>query len=123
MTAHPSDKYKALMNYMRNDLKITKEDIRQWTQQSVEDVAERYVEKNFTTDFVRSVVKSELDKIIATKEFSWWESEDNLDDYVKKQVVTKLLDGVHLKVDIVGSRKKATPTGQVMTVKRRIRKL
>ena len=105
MSTHPSKEYKALMNYFHNELKITKEDIREWTQEAVERTAQRYIDVTFTKDFASEIIRKELQNIVNSKEFSWWESEDTLDEWVKKEVVDRLLKGVHLKVDIVGSKK------------------
>jgi hypothetical protein len=104
MSAHPSDKYKALLNYMYNDLKITKDDIRDWTKEAVTDVAQRYVEKQMESGLVEEQVRG----IIRNKKFQWWEAEDTLDEWVKKEVVERLVEGVHLKVNVVGAEKKAT---------------
>jgi hypothetical protein len=108
MTAHPSDKYKALMNYMRNDLKITKDDIRQWTKEAVEDVAQRYVEKQME----EGLVEKEFRSIIRAKEYDFWGDSESLDEWVKKEVVHTLISGVHLKVDIVGNADEATEPAQ-----------
>jgi phage major head subunit gpT-like protein len=96
---------KAFLNYFSNELKITKDDIRKWTQQAVERTAERYVEKQIKSGTVQQIVES----TVRSKKLGWWGNEENFDDYIKDRVVHELLNGVHMKVDIVNTKKQATP--------------
>lgn len=56
------DKWLMFKNYMHNELGITKEDIRQWVEDSVKEQAERMVQNEFsrfnTTEIVREVMRS-----------------------------------------------------------------
>lgn len=52
-----SDKYTLFKNFMHNELEITKDDIKKWTQEAVKQVAENYVEHQLNE-------KTLIDKII-----------------------------------------------------------
>lgn len=51
------DKWLMFKNYMHNELGITKEDIRQWIQDSVEEQAKRLVDKEFNNFDVHKVIQ------------------------------------------------------------------
>jgi hypothetical protein len=51
------DKWLMFKNYMHNELGITKEDIRQWVQEAVEEQAERMVKHEFSKFDVHKVVQ------------------------------------------------------------------
>lgn len=51
------NKWLMFKNYMHNELGITKEDIRQWVQEAVEEQAERMVKKEFDNFDVNRVVQ------------------------------------------------------------------
>jgi hypothetical protein len=50
-------KWLMFKNYMHNELGITKEDIRQWVQEAVEEQAERMVKNEFSKFDVHKVVQ------------------------------------------------------------------
>lgn len=56
------DKWLMFKNYMHNELGITKEDIREWIEDSVKEQAERMVHNEFSrfniTEIVREVMRS-----------------------------------------------------------------
>lgn len=56
------NKWLMFKNYMHNELGITKEDIRQWIQESVEEQAKKLVEHEFNTFDVQKVVKDMVTK-------------------------------------------------------------
>jgi hypothetical protein len=51
------NKWLMFKNYMHNELGITKEDIRQWVQDSVEEQAKKLVDKEFNNFDVHKVVQ------------------------------------------------------------------
>ena len=51
------NKWLMFKNYMHNELGITKEDIREWIDDSVREQAERMVKKEFDTFDVKKIVK------------------------------------------------------------------
>ena len=59
------NKWLMFKNYMHNELGITKEDIRQWIQDAVEEQANRLVQKEFNNFDVHKVVQ----RIIADEEY------------------------------------------------------
>ena len=59
------NKWLMFKNYMHNELGITKEDIRQWIQDAVEEQAKKLVQKEFNDFSARNVVQ----KIVMDEEF------------------------------------------------------
>lgn len=113
--------YKDLKNHIHNTLEITKEEIRGMVQDAIYKIVERRVD-------VLLVDKINLDRLvdktirmkITERNYFWGESEDSLDDYIKKEVVRKLMSGVKLKVEIATNKKDATETGdKVLVMKKR----
>lgn len=51
------DKWLMFKNYMHNELGITKEDIRQWIDDSVREQAERMVKNEFNSFDTKNIVK------------------------------------------------------------------
>lgn len=56
----PDNKYKMFSNYMHNELGITKEDIRIWIKEAVEEIALKMVQKEFDNFDVKMVVRKIL---------------------------------------------------------------
>ena len=54
------DKYKMFRNFMFNELGITKEDIRNWIQEAVEEEAHRLIMKTYSSFDVRTVLYNQL---------------------------------------------------------------
>lgn len=54
------DKYKMFRNFMFNELGITKEDIRDWIQEAVQEEAHRLVMKTYNNFDVRTELKKQL---------------------------------------------------------------
>lgn len=111
---------KIFKNFLHNTLKITKDDIRKWTEQAIERTVERKIDVFLRDKFSDYDVQRLIDKAIIDKGSSYWgDNSDNFGDYVKKKVVAELLNGVSLKVDIVKTKKAATKGTQVMTISNR----
>lgn len=103
--------YKQLKNHLHNTLQLTKEDIRSMVEQSIHDIVERRVDVLLRDKLnVQHLVDEAIRYKITQNNWFWGESEDTLDDYVKKEVVRKLTDGVSLKVEVT-NKKNATKTG------------
>ena len=75
-----NSKYKMFMNYMHNELHITKEDVKHWTQEVVERQAKKAIEginlidvvlkafpKYEIQEIARKTIKQELSSILAEK--------------------------------------------------------
>lgn len=104
--------YKQLKNHLHNTLGLTKKDIRSMVEQSIEDVVERRVDVLIRDKLnVQNMVDEAIARKITMNNWYWGESEDTLDDYIKKEMVRKLTDGVKLKVEVVTRKKDATTTG------------
>ena len=54
------DKYKMFRNFMFNELGITKEDIRSWIQEAIEEEAHRLIMKTYNNFDIRSVLFNQL---------------------------------------------------------------
>ena len=55
-----NDKYKMFKNFMFNELGITKEDIRSWIQEAIEEEAHRLIMKTYNNFDIRSVLFNQL---------------------------------------------------------------
>lgn len=114
---------KIFKNFLHNTLKITKDDIRQWTEAAIERTVDRKIDVFLKQKFGDYDVERLIDKAIRDKGMRYWgQSEESFDDYIKKKVVAELLSGVRLKVDVVKSRKDSTDGVQVVTVRKRAAK-
>lgn len=108
--------YKDFKNHLHNTLGITKQQIREMTDKAVYKIVERRVEI-----MLRDVMSLDriVDDAIRNRTFSLWgESEDSLDDRIKKEIVAQLLDGVKLKVEIAKTKRESTPHRTLRTVVR-----
>lgn len=54
------EKYRQFMNYLHNELGISKEDIKEWTKEAVTEVAQNYVDNQFS----KRDLDSRLERII-----------------------------------------------------------
>jgi len=73
------NKWKMFKNYMHNELGITKEDIREWIQEAVQQQAEKMVRNEFSNFDIQKVVK----KMVTEDTFYGSES-------LKKEIRTEL---------------------------------
>ena len=55
-----SERYEMFKNFMHNELKITKQDIKDWTMESVKQVAENYVEHQMRSGLEAEIVNKSL---------------------------------------------------------------
>lgn len=95
--------YTVFKNHLHNTLEITKEDIRKMVEASVEKIVERKIDTIFPD---KVSLENHVKWIIKGKGDNWWyESEDNFDDWVKREVVRELLRGVKLGVEVKRSKK------------------
>lgn len=107
-----SSSYKDLKNHLHNTLGITKDDIRSIVEELIYGIVDRRVDVLIRDKLnVQSLVDQAISRKITERNWFWGESEDTLDDYIKKEVVRKLIDGVHLKVDVAKTKKSSTQTG------------
>ena len=89
MSSH--DKYRLFMNFMHNELQITKDDIKLWIKESVQEVATKMVAQEFEKYSVHEVVKSILFK-------NGYFGKLNLQDEARKELANILADKIELKV-------------------------
>ena len=125
--------YSDLKNHIHNTLEISKEQLREMVEQAVERVVERKLEVMFrkywdetsrpNNDYSLYTMERVIDQVIREKGSRLWhESEDSFEDYIKKQVVRELLDGVNLKVEVAKTKKEATKTGDATLIIRKKKK-
>jgi hypothetical protein len=81
------DKWLMFKNYMHNELGITKEDIQQWIDESVNDIALRMVKNEFDNFNPKKIV-NEL--VMSDEYFSSKELTDKITRAVVKRLTTKL---------------------------------
>lgn len=86
-----NDKWLMFKNYMHNELNITKDDIRQWIQESVEDIAKRMVAKEFNNFDPKYL----LNQMIMEKDF--W-GKPGLKEGINKKVADGILEQIEIKV-------------------------
>jgi hypothetical protein len=103
--------YNELKNHIHNTLGITKAQLREMVDKSVERVVERRMDVLFEEKFesqynMQRIIDDSIKLKITKNNWFWGESEDTLDDYIKKEVVKALLKKVKLNVEITN---KGTP--------------
>jgi len=86
-----NDKYKMFLNFMYNDLDISKNDIREWVKEAVNDVAERMIAKEWDNFDVGKIV----DRWITDNRF--WGNPNIKNDFMK-QLATKLVEKIDINV-------------------------
>jgi hypothetical protein len=64
------DKWKMFKNYMHNELGITKEDIKDWVKEAVEEVAESLVNQEFEKYPLPNIIKKNVEVVLI--EHSLW---------------------------------------------------
>ena len=83
------DKYTLFKNYMHNELDITKEDIKKWTQDAVKQVAENFVKNQFNEQVL-------IDKII--REAVHRPIYNGFLGDIKREVISYLKNKIDIKV-------------------------
>jgi hypothetical protein len=85
--AYLNDKYQMFSNYMHNELGITKEDIRAWIEDAVDEQAKRLVNNEFNDFDARSVVK----KLVYDEDiFGRKEINNKIINEVAKQLIERI---------------------------------
>lgn len=119
----PETNYTQLKNHVHNTLKLTKEDIREMVHEAVEPIIERKLDVIFKMRFGEEqwTIQRIVDDIIRdkTRDWLWGESETNLEDYIKTEVVKGLLKSVKMKVELVKTNKEATPPNKIRVISRK----
>ena len=81
------NKWLMFKNYMHNELGITKEDIREWIQEAVENEAKRMVQQEFNSFDVKNVVK----RMVYNDEFFGSQTlKRQLTDEVSKNIMERI---------------------------------
>lgn len=103
---------KVFLNHMYNELSITKEMIRQWTETAVERTVDRRLDVMFKFD---DILPRMIDDAVREKSWSkvFWQDKKNLDEVLQakivKEITSKLLKDIGLDVRLV---KKGTKNGK-----------
>lgn len=112
--------YVSFKNHLHNTLGITKKQIREMVDKAIYKIVERRVAVFMETKFD---VKRLVDDEIKTRAFNLWgESEEKLSDYIKRHIVTELIDGVKIKAELVHTKKAMTPPSPRIEITKRVRK-
>jgi len=85
------NKWLMFKNYMHNELGITKEDIRQWISEAVQEQAERMVQNEFNNFDIQKTVKR---MITEDKYFG----SENLKKEIRNEVADQLLEKLELTI-------------------------
>ena len=87
-----SDKYRMFKNFMYNDLGITKEDIKHWTEEAVKETSLKFVtdkmkdyDVNDLKIYIRSIIKREVESILR--------------EMIKGKVIENLVANVKIEVN------------------------
>lgn len=84
-------KYKMFRNFMVNELKITKEDIEQWTKEAVKKAAEDFIEHRYGVNSIDSYVERKAIQEIRNQMSS---------TFVRELVSAALVNRIELNVKI-----------------------
>lgn len=108
--------YILFKNHLHNTLGISKDDIRGMVDKAVTKIVERKIEvmmdgRELSKESIQRLVDDAINEKLNKNHWFWGHQEEKLDDYIKNQVVKKLLDGVKLEVSLKTpkSRKPAPP--------------
>lgn len=92
-----SKEYVAVMNHSHNELGITKADIQGWVREAVFEIAEAYVDDQFS----QQSLDARIIALVRSKTMRLWsKNHETLDEYIKDRIVDALLEGVQLEVKI-----------------------
>lgn len=86
------DKYEMFKNYMHNELGISKEDIRTWIQEAVQQQADKLVNNEFNSFDVHNVVT----KIIKEERYF---GNKTLKSDIKNILVTQIMEKIQIEFD------------------------
>ncbi|MCP4988386.1 MAG: hypothetical protein GY928_20740 [Colwellia sp.] len=85
------DKWLAFKNYLHNELGITKEDIRCWIREAVQEVAEGLVKEEFGKFKVKTVINDMI------MDNNYW-GNSGLKKEIKDMVASSLVDQINLRI-------------------------
>ena len=82
-----NDKWLMFKNYMHNELGISKEDVRQWLKEAVEEEAERLVAQEYGKfDIGKAIERSIYENRL------FWTSEKTLAKEIRQELCSKILE-------------------------------
>ena len=65
-----NDKYGMFLNFMYNDLGVSKEDIKKWTQEAVERIAKDYIKNQYSSDRLDRIINQSIEETIRNKYYA-----------------------------------------------------
>jgi hypothetical protein len=83
-----SDRYKIFSNFMKNELGVTKEDIKIWTKEAIYEIAEAYVKDQFSKYSVDSRIAALINK-------GTWDGST-----IHRDIVQQIAQGLQKRFDI-----------------------
>lgn len=89
-----SDKYTMFMNFMHNELGISKEDIKDWIKEAVENVAKQMVAKSFENFSINQIVSK---YVVSSDIFS----NKHLTASIEKAVASEILTRFKVEVKML----------------------
>lgn len=89
--ASKNDKWSLFKNYLHNELGITKEDIREWLEEAVQEEARKLIADSFKSYDIRDRIDA------AIKEFYGW-GEKPLKTEIARELANRILEKVEIKI-------------------------
>jgi len=85
------EKWKLFRNFMFNELGISKEDIKRWTKEAVYEIANNYVEHQFSPEIPKEIIE----RVVKNR----WGNEWEIRDEVIKTIAQLYLKRVKVKIE------------------------
>jgi hypothetical protein len=101
--AHQSDKYKLFLNFMYNELGISKEDIKGWVRDAVMEVAESYVRHQFDSYSFNNRVNHLIEKeanLVITKGTATVSQVHTISSYIQKVIAEVIAEKIDINVNV-----------------------
>lgn len=95
VNTEPHNKYKIFRNYMTNELKITQDDVKEWTLQAVKEQTQKILNSLNIQDIMESYIKNTIKNIFE----DYHKTEKILTEALHKEIEKKLSISVSLRKD------------------------
>ena len=93
------DKWKMFKNFMYNELGITKNDIKEWVKEAVYEVAENYVEYQFSEDRFTEYIESVIEN-----HWSDYYGDGDYEKDIKRIIADEFIKRIELKLKSGGEK-------------------
>ncbi len=93
-----SEKYRLFKNFMHNELGITKEDIREWVEETVKIEVAKVVKESYKEFNLEKLIKEEI-----YKKSTYWKKGD-ITEEVKAKIVSQIVNQLDFDINISGKK-------------------